>query len=277
MIILFLLCLIGFLLRYKNLCWRSFYISYLIVMYRDFTLGILGVILALHFVLNIDSIIILFFPLLSIIGVYAFESVFIHYSLLITKVSSPLQLNTIKDGILYVETILKNAELVGNEIEYSSERILHDEKANAANCLLYGMLSAHRKVCEDQDCICHEAACSDEDDQKKLNRRDTEKEKLFSTTKWKKFAKHQLAELLNKYQSDASLHIMAACLEYWDMKNKYKALYNISRAEDQKPTIMEKIDILYIKLQIQEEMLKQKSEINMESSMKDGTMQLILM
>ncbi|MDR3549505.1 MAG: hypothetical protein P4M11_14770 [Candidatus Pacebacteria bacterium] len=259
LILLLCLSLLGFFVRYKNICWRRSYLSYLLSMYRDVTFFGLSLMVLLHYFLDISAYTPYMIPAVSILCVYALESILIYRAFLLNPVASPQELNSVTDGMVYIETILRNSALVGSGSETGTFR---GDEAKEAERLLYSMLAAHHRTCEEVNCVCRDI------DAVQVNVSNVDAEhrprvvaKLVDEQGWKRFGKRQLNDLINKYPRNAALHIFLACVEHYDLKNKYKTLYNLRKAEEMRPSPSEHLDIMYIQTQVEGDMALKKNDL----------------
>jgi len=213
--------LLCFFLRYKTVKVRKHYKVYIAFIYRDINILILSLLVLLHDFLNIISYGPYLVPIISLIGVYTFESLLLHKRRQSIKKKSIQDISSVEEGIGYIEAIINNTRICNN---INRNQNINKEFIEAEQ-ELYAILANHNKDCEQEDCICKSS---------------------MKGKDWKLLGKKLLIELVGKYPRDSSLQIFFACIEFHELNNKYKALYNLRRATEMSPNLALQIDIHYI-------------------------------
>jgi len=249
--------LLNLFFKYKTIGWRKYYYVYLLFLYRDITLFILAVLVLLHDLLDIHSYILYAIPVLSLLGVYAFESMMSYRIFLIIKAKGPQELNSTNEGLLYIETVLRNSSFIKGNTMQNRGIAVYNEGTKEAERILYNILAAHQKDCEDTGCLCKEIFTI----KSKLNSESNNNTNLsrvplgVDEKGWKQFGKKLISDLIAKYPRHTSLYILSACVEYNDLRNKYKTLFNLRKAEEMKPSLAEQLDINYLQDLVEQKMM----------------------
>jgi PAS domain S-box-containing protein len=115
---------------------------------------------------------------------------------------------------------------------------------------LEGLLKFHIKHCnkKDTDCVCYSLSkdyMKDEEPHEKL---------------WYSCIKSIIVDVLDKYPKSARLHILYAYVQREKLNNKYKALFEIMIARENKPSVEQEFAIYRYKSLIEEEIIDDDSK-----------------
>lgn len=115
---------------------------------------------------------------------------------------------------------------------------------------LEGLLKFHIKHCnkKDTDCVCYSLS-------KDFMKDEEAHEKL-----WYTWIKSIIVDVLDKYPKSARLHILYAYVQREKLNNKYKALFEIMIARDNKPSVEQEFAIYRYKSLIEEEIIDDDSK-----------------
>lgn len=115
---------------------------------------------------------------------------------------------------------------------------------------LEGLLKFHIKHCskKDTDCVCYSLS-------KDFMKDEEAHEKL-----WYTWIKSIIMDVLDKYPKSARLHILYAYVQREKLNNKYKALFEIMIARDNKPSVEQEFAIYRYKSLIEEEIIDDDSK-----------------
>ncbi|MDR3547586.1 MAG: hypothetical protein P4M11_04820 [Candidatus Pacebacteria bacterium] len=270
-LVLLALCLCTMFFRLKQVSKRYSYSSYLVGLYRDIGFTFMLVIYLIQYIISSDSYSLLIIPFtLAPALVLSIEWVFRCKILGITSIGSPLDLSSVPDLRLYVESILEAARDIGESAaeKHSEARIgkfgiegttgTRAESVDVATCRLLSMLSAHTQICEASDCVCR--AMEPKLD-RSVEKGNLKKGGTIERRMWVRFARQQLSDILVKYSKEVELHILLAYIEYYYMKNPFTALTILHKVEDLQPSVQFTLSILYLHREIEEDMIDKKLSI----------------
>jgi PAS domain S-box-containing protein len=130
--------------------------------------------------------------------------------------------------------------------------LVEDRESPRKRMALEGLLKLHMKTCSKRDSTCVCASL--------IN--DYVKEEEPSEKEWYLWVKQILLDSLEKFPKSSRLHILYAYVQREKLKNKFKALFEIMIADENKPTIEEEFSIHRYKNIIEEAIIDSDNKIS---------------
>lgn len=238
MIALLILTLASTILRLRHRQIPYKYSPHLVSLYRDITFFLLMAIFMLEMLLDYTSYSLLLIPY--------FVTPFIAYATVEFRASAgkgASALGCAEEVESYVTSLLLAAKKI------SSDR-KHREISSESKCYLLAMLDRHIRKCETAACICR--TMEEKAGQGRLRR------VQISQAKWIAFARQQLGDSLLRFPKESSLHVAAACFDFYFFKNYFRAVHSLAAAQELGPPATQLMTILYVEREIEEAMIGHK-------------------